>query len=196
MKTCLIIGLVSTCGIYALGFIPHLSAFLLPFVLLITEEFCLDKIFKPSQASFLNNLRTKPSAFLSISFLLIPTTIFCGSGLGLLRSPSNFLINYLFSICIFLIGIGFCLLLTQSLWLHCESDFGFFKSVDRVGLALLKNLKSYLAVGLIFSSALVFSDWSGGLLLIPLLPLFYISNYVLYKKSSPYPIARVLPKEH
>lgn len=184
LVTCLIIGSVSTFAIYAANFAPYISAFLISMILLIAEDACLIKVFKPSQLFFVINFRKKPSAFFSTNLLLLPTIMLCGSGIGLLESPNNPLMNISGSIILFLTSLMFYFLLTQSFRLHCETDIKFFKSLDQVGLAMLKNFSSYLFVGLLFSIGFVFSDWSRGILLIPLLPLLHLSNYFLSKKIS------------
>ena len=183
-KSCLAIGIATSLLIYAVSFVPYMSAFLFSSILLLADGCCVELTAHSQSRVSWRFFKKNPSAFFATSLMLLPTIILSGSSLGILQNPQEPIFTYPLALGLFWLGIIFYFLLSQALRLHVESDITFFKAVDKVALIILKNFKGYLSVSFYLSLGLMLAELTRGLVMIVLVPTLFISSHFLYAKST------------
>lgn len=193
-KESLLLGLVATCFVFLVRYVPYISALVISFGVLALQEFAQKWIETKTWSQDLHALKKGVLPYLIVSFVLLPTSVLLGSALGVMESPQGIFYNFLLSWGLMILAVYFYFVLSQALRFHLEGNDGLAKAIDRVGLASFRHFKNYFVLSFYFSFLILLSEMIKGVGLLVTLPLLFFTNHYLYlEMKSRFSETRVQP---
>lgn len=179
-RNSLLLGVIASCYIFFVRFIPYISVYVVSVGLLIIQQITNNFLTNqkwPQNFSFLKN----QLAPISITALvLIPTSTLLGSAIGLLESPQSIIHTAPLSFLLLIIAIYFYLILAHSIRLNLEENISLPKAIDIAALASLKNMRVYLIMSFYLGLLILIAGLLYGVGLIVALPLLFFGTHFSY----------------
>lgn len=176
----LLFGFVAMLFIYLARITPWIGAYTVSLVLLIFQDMARHLLIDKKHVRQLTFEGKDLTSYLIMSLVLLPTAALFGSSLGLLESPQSFLTTIPMALLLMIVASYFFLVLSQALRWQLETRHTIGKAIDVLGLASVKNFKSYLVMSVYVGLLVLASGMTKGAGLIVTLPLIFLINHYFY----------------
>ncbi len=179
-KTGLLFGLVAMLFVYLARITPWIGAFTVSLVLLIFQDIARHLLIEKKNIRQLTIESKDLTSYIIMSVVLLPTAALFGSSIGLLESPQSFLTTIPMALLLMIVASFFFLVLSQALRWQIETQNSIGRSIDVLGLASVKNFKTYLVMSVYVGILVLISGMTKGAGLIVTLPLIFLTNHFFY----------------
>lgn len=173
-----IFGVVVSLIVFICGQFGNVSFLIVTIVLILSQQLVAQategKSFRQHQAMKLK-IETKSLIGICIVALAFsPTGILLGSAMGIVQDNQTKIQNYLVALWLFWLCCLVFLVVNHGVRLHLSTNQSLARSLDRVVITFLKNLKSYFQASLFLSGLVFLTALVNGWLLFAALPMVFL----------------------